>query len=47
MKTKKLTPKQAAEYFSVHFHTLRQWDKSGKIKTEDRRYIILDDRVVH
>ena len=45
MKIKKLTPKQAAEYFSVHVHTLRQWDKSGKIKTErtpggDRRYII-------
>ena len=45
MKIKKLTPKQAAEYFSVHVNTLRQWDKSGKIKTErtpggDRRYII-------
>ncbi|HKL81767.1 MAG TPA: IS607 family transposase, partial [Desulfobacter sp.] len=45
MKIKKLTQKQAAEYFSVHVHTLRQWDKSGKIKTErtpggDRRYII-------
>jgi len=45
MKTKKLTPKEAAEYFSVHVHTLRQWDKSGKIKSErtpggNRRYII-------
>jgi len=45
MKVKKLTPKQASEYFSVNVHTLRVWDKEGKIKTErtpggDRRYII-------
>ncbi len=45
MKVKKLTPKQAAEYFSVNTHTLRVWDKSGKIRTErtpggDRRYIV-------
>ncbi|MCP4351409.1 MAG: IS607 family transposase [Desulfobacterales bacterium] len=45
MKVKKLTPKQAAEYFSVNVHTLRVWDKEGKIKTErtpggDRRYLI-------
>jgi len=45
MKIKKLTPKQAAEYFSVNVHTLRVWDKAGKIRTErtpggDRRYII-------
>ncbi|MCP4109219.1 MAG: MerR family DNA-binding transcriptional regulator [Desulfobacteraceae bacterium] len=45
MKVKKLTPKQAAEYFSVNVQTLRVWDKEGKIKTErtpggDRRYII-------
>ncbi|MCP4346759.1 MAG: MerR family DNA-binding transcriptional regulator [Desulfobacterales bacterium] len=45
MKIKKLTPKQAAEYFSVNVQTLRVWDKEGKIKTErtpggDRRYLI-------
>ncbi|MCP4119856.1 MAG: MerR family DNA-binding transcriptional regulator, partial [Desulfobacteraceae bacterium] len=45
IKTKKLTPKQAAEYFGVHVQTLRVWDQAGKIKTDrtpggDRRYLI-------
>jgi excisionase family DNA binding protein len=45
MKEILLTPNQAAKRFGVHVHTLREWDRQGKIKTirtvgGDRRYVI-------
>lgn len=51
MKVLKLTPREAAEYFNVHTHTLREWDKAGKIKTErtkggDRRYLVESQEIM-